>query len=29
MKDYINLLFSIIDKIDGWDQKNEDQKKKY
>ena len=26
MKDYINLLFSIIDKIDGWDQKNEDQK---
>ena len=27
MKDYINLLFSIIDKIDNWDSKSYDEKK--
>ena len=26
MKDYVNLLFSIIDNIDSWDTKNEEQK---
>ena len=26
MKEYVNLLFSIIDKIDGWDTKNDDDK---
>ena len=26
MKDYVNLLFSIIDNIDSWDSKNEEQK---
>ena len=26
MKDYVNLLFSIIDKIDSWEIKNYDQK---
>ena len=26
MKDYVNLLFSIIDKIDDWDDKNYDEK---
>ena len=26
MIDYLNLLFSIIDNIDSWDSKNEDQK---
>ena len=26
MKDYVNLLFAIIDKIDSWDLKNTDQK---
>ena len=28
MKDYVNLLFSIIDKIDNWETKNNDEKKK-
>tara|TARA_B100000886_G_scaffold272703_1_gene196656 strand:- start:2107 stop:2571 length:465 start_codon:yes stop_codon:yes gene_type:complete len=27
MKDYVNLLFSIIDKIDNWDSKSYDEKK--
>ena len=27
MKDYVNLLFSIIDKIDNWEKKNNDEKK--
>tara|TARA_B100000886_G_scaffold168555_1_gene115338 strand:- start:2274 stop:2738 length:465 start_codon:yes stop_codon:yes gene_type:complete len=27
MKDYVNLLFSIIDKIDGWELKDVEQKK--
>ena len=26
MKEYVNLLFSIIDKIDGWDSKNNNDK---
>ena len=26
MKDYVNLLFSIIDKIDNWDDKDHDEK---
>ena len=26
MKDYVNLLFSIINKIDKWDIKNDDEK---
>ena len=26
MKEYVNLLFSIIDNIDSWDSKNEEQK---
>ena len=26
MKDYVNLLFSIIDKIDNWDDKDNDEK---
>ena len=26
MKDYVNLLFSIIDNIDSWDSKNKEQK---
>ena len=28
MKDYVNLLFSIIDKIDDWDLKNNEDKLK-
>ena len=28
MKDYINLLFSLIDKIDNWEKLNTDQKLK-
>ena len=28
MKDYVNLLFSIIDKIDRWERINSDEKKK-
>ena len=28
MKDYVNLLFSVIDNIDGWDNKNDNQKVK-
>ena len=27
MKDYVNLLFSIIEKIDKWEMKNNDEKK--
>ena len=27
MKDYVNLLFSIIDKIDSWERINNDEKK--
>ena len=27
MKDYVNLLFSIIEKIDKWEMKNDDEKK--
>ena len=27
MKDYVNLLFSIIDKINDWDFKNDNEKK--
>ena len=26
MKDYVNLLFSVIDKIDGWETFDENQK---
>ena len=26
MKEYVNLLFSIIDKIDGWDEINNQEK---
>ena len=26
MKDYINLLFSIIDKIDNWEKKNDTER---
>ena len=28
MKEYVNLLFSIIDKINNWETKNDFQKKK-
>ena len=28
MKDYVNLLFSVIDNINGWDNKNDNQKVK-
>ncbi len=27
MKEYVNLLFSIIDKLHNWDNKNSDEKK--
>ena len=27
MKEYVNLLFSIIDKINNWEKKNNDEKK--
>ena len=27
MKEYVNLLFSVIDKINDWENKNEDEKK--
>ena len=27
MKEYVNLLFSIIDKLNNWDNKNSDEKK--
>ena len=26
MKDYVNLLFSIIDKVDSWESQNDDEK---